>query len=363
MFRSLLAGCCLAFCASLSLAAETGELLETIRAKHDLPALTVIVIKDGKVFDQAAVGVRKSGEATPVKADDLFHIGSCTKSMTATLAGIFIDEGKLKWETTIGEVFPELKKKIQPEYAAVTVEQLLQNRGGLATEPPAAAWMKAGQQKGTATQQRLEFITAALGEKPAAPPGTKMVYSNQGYTVAGAMLEKIAKKPWEEIMKEKLFQPLKMKSAGFGPPGAKGKIEQPWGHTRDKQTNKPSQSDNPPAIAPAGRVHCNLSDFASYVQLHLQSSEVPQLLQPATLTRLHTPPAGEDYAAGWIVLDRPWAGGKALMHNGSNTMWFAVMWLAPNKKFAVISATNIGGAPAEKGCDDVAAAMIGKWLK
>jgi hypothetical protein len=51
------------------------------------------------------------------------------------------------------------------------------------------------------------------------------------------------------------------------------------------------------------------------------------------------------------------------MHNGSNTMWYAVMWLAPNKQFAVLIATNVGGDAAATGCDDVAAAMIGKWLK
>ncbi|WP_254513598.1 serine hydrolase domain-containing protein [Anatilimnocola floriformis] len=355
-------GWCLALFASVSSAAETAEILETIRSKHDLPALATIVIKDGKVCDQAAVGVRKSGDKTPVTTADKFHIGSCTKSMTATLAGIYIDQGKLRWDTTIGETFPDLKAKMQPEYAAVTVEQLLQNRGGVPTEPPAAAWSRAWQEKGSVAAQRREFITAVLAEKPAASPGSKMIYSNQGYTIVGAMLEKVGGKPWEDLIAEQLFKPLKMKSAGFGPPGVIGKVQQPWGHTLAKNEKKPSQGDNPPAIGPAGRVHCSLPDFASYVQLHLQSKEVPQLLKPETLQRLHTPAPGGDYACGWVVVDRPWAGGKALNHNGSNTMWYAVMWLAPNKQFGVISAANIGGEAATKGCDDVAAAMIKKWL-
>ena len=50
------------------------------------------------------------------------------------------------------------------------------------------------------------------------------------------------------------------------------------------------------------------------------------------------------------------------MHNGSNSMWYLVMWLAPEKNFAVIAATNIAGDNAEKGCDDAASAMIQKWL-
>ena len=59
---------------------------------------------------------------------------------------------------------------------------------------------------------------------------------------------------------------------------------------------------------------------------------------------------------------RPIAGGTALMHNGSNTMWYIVMWLAPEKDFSVIVATNIAGDDAEKGCDEMAVAMIEKWL-
>jgi len=57
---------------------ETPETLESIRKKHDLPALAVAVVKDGKICDRAAVGVRKFGDSTPATVDDQFHIGSCT---------------------------------------------------------------------------------------------------------------------------------------------------------------------------------------------------------------------------------------------------------------------------------------------
>jgi CubicO group peptidase (beta-lactamase class C family) len=341
----------------------TAKTLEAIRTKHDLPGLAVIVIKDGKVCDSGAVGIRKVGETTAVTMADHLHIGSCTKAMTATLAGIYIDEGKLRWDTTIAEALPELKGKMHKDYERVTVEQLLQNRGGLSTQPPAKAWARAWQEKGSLIEQRAEFIAAVLADKPESTPGTEMIYSNQGYVIVGAMLEKIERQPWEQIVTEKLFKPLQMKSAGFGYPGTSGKVDQPWGHSRAQKKNSPVQSDNPPVISAAGRVHCSLDDLAKFVQLHLGVQTVPQLLKPETLKRLHTPPVGEEYACGWVVLNRPWAGGKALMHNGSNNMWYAVMWLAPNKQFAVISVTNVSGKEAEIGCDEVAATMIGKWLK
>jgi CubicO group peptidase (beta-lactamase class C family) len=322
--------------------------LGSIRKKHDLPALAVVVVKDGKFLERAAVGVRKYGDETPVTTNDVFHIGSCTKSMTATVTAMLIEEGKLRWDTTIAEVFPELKGKIDKQFETVTVEQLLHHRGGVAGGPPPAAWSQAWKEEGAPTRQRREFIEAVLAQAPEAASGTKMIYSNQGYAIVGAMLEKITGEDYEKLMAEKLFKPLHMETAGFGPPGTVGKIDQPWGHVHRLFMTVPVQLDNPPAIAPAGRVHCSLDDLARFAMFHLQSG-TNGLLKPETLARLHEGikdgDTSENYACGWVVLKRGWAGGTTLMHNGSNTMWYAVMWLAP-----------------EKGCDDAASAMIRKWL-
>ena len=117
----------------------TSQMLEIIRKKYDFPALAVVVVKDGKICDRGAVGVRKSGDSTLVTTNDQFHIGSCTKSMTATLAAMLIEEEKLRWDTTIAEIFPELKEKMDKRYEEVTVEQLLRHRGGVPGKPPGAA--------------------------------------------------------------------------------------------------------------------------------------------------------------------------------------------------------------------------------
>ncbi len=341
---------------------DTTQTVETIRKKYDLPALSVVVVKDGQICDRAATGVRKWGNSALVTTNDIFHIGSDTKSMTATLAAMFIEAGKLNWDTTIADVFPELKGKMDQRYEAVTVEQLLQHRGGIPGASPAAAWKRAWQEHGTPVQQRYEFIQAVLAQPPTAAPGTKMIYSNQGYAIVGAMLEKIAGKSWENLITEKLFKPLHMDSAGFGPPGTIGAIDEPWGHTRKNGVIVPVQSDNPPAIAPAGRVHCSLYDLARYTIFQMEGERTGGLLKPETFRRLHAPPADGNYADGWIAVKRGWAGGTALTHSGSNTMWYVVMWLAPAKDFSVVVGTNIAGPEAEKGCDEAVAAMIHQWL-
>ena len=363
----LVAGVIFAAAPSSSTAAPGQPLAATVK-RYNLPALAVVVVKDGKICDRAAAGVRKWGDPTPVTTNDVFHIGSCTKSMTATLTAMLIEAGKLRWDTTIAEVFPELKGKMNRQYETVTVEQLLHHRGGVPGDPPPAAWKRAWEEKGTPTQQRREFIEAVLAQPPAAAPGTKMIYSNQGYAIIGAMLEKVTGQDYETLITDKLFKPLHMDTAGFGPPGTPGKVDQPWGHISKLLMTIPEQADNPPAIASAGRVHCSLDDLARFVMLHLQHA-TNGLLKPETLAKLHTPPASaditnptENYACGWVILQRDWAGGTTMWHNGSNTMWYIVMWLAPEKNFAVIAATNIAGSDAEQGCDEAATAMIQKWL-
>lgn len=349
---------------SASFAADITNRLESIRKQHDLPGLAIIVFKDGEIRDRAAVGIRKHGDPTPLTIEDQFHIGSCTKSMTATLAGMLVEEGKLKWTTTIAGIFPELKGKMDSQFEPVTLEQLLTHRGGFPTRAPEKAWAQAFKQKGTPTQQRLEFIEAVLRESPEAPPGSKYIYSNQGYAIAGAMLEKITGQPWETLITDRLFKPLKMSSVGFGPPGKSDKVTQPWGHAKmENGTITPIFSDNPPAIGPAGTIHCTLDDLLRYTVMHLHGEKEGGLLKPETFRKLHTPPDDQEYALGWLAVDRSWAGRKAYTHSGSNTMWFLTIWFAPDKDFAAIAATNIGGDEAFKACDEAISDMIRKWLK
>ncbi len=342
--------------------------IEAICKGRGVPALAVVVTKDRRNSDLAAAGDRKFGDATPVTTNDVLHNGSCKKSKTATIAALVIDEGKLRWDTTIADVFPELKGKMDKQYEAVTVEQLLHHRGGVPHNLPSAAWARAWQEIGTPIEQRREYLEAILRAAPEAEPGTKMIYSNDGYVIVGVMLEKISGQDFESLMTEKLFKPLHMDTAGFGAPGTKDKIDEPWGHVHAVLGISPMQTDNPPVFSPCGRVHCSLDDLARYAMFHLQRG-TNALLKPETMARLHASPEGaeikdvmDDYACGWVRLKRDWAGGPVLWHNGSNTMWYIVMWLAPEKNFCVIAATNVAGDDAEKACDDAATLMIYKWL-
>lgn len=346
------------------------QMLEGIRVKHSFPALAAAVVVDGKTVVTNAVGFRKQGGPERVTVDDKFHLGSVTKSMTATVAAMLVEQGKLSWSQTIGEAFPELKSEIHPDYLEVTLEQLLSHRSGAPGDAPRDLWSKAWRATGTAAEQRMEFVKGLLARKPEAKPGTKFTYSNQGYTIAGVMLEKAGGKPWEDLLRSMLFEPLGMTTAGFGAPASIGKVDQPWGHSKAPLTgHKPVPpgpgADNPLAISPAGAAHSSLGDLAKYAAFHLAGERGgSKLLKVESFKKLHTVVEGnKDYALGWIVLQRPWADGRALMHNGSNTMFYVVVWMAPDKNCALIVASNVGASDAFKGCDEVAGELINRHIR
>ncbi len=331
--------------------------IEAIRQKHAVPALGAAAMRDGELVALGVSGVRQFGASDPVKTGDLWHLGSCTKSITATLAGIMVDEGKARWDMKIVDVLPELSTKLHADWRGVTLEQLLTQRSGAPKEPPPEPWKIAWQQRGSEIEQRLAFIRGFTALPTEVPAGTKFIYSNQNYTLAGAMLERLAGKPYAEAVREKVFMPLGMKSCGFGGCGE----NQPRGHkgASGAFTTVAADADNPAAMTPAGRVHCSLTDFVRYASWHARGplGDV-KLMSDATFRKLHTAPAGQDYAMGWVVTERPWAGGAALTHSGSNTMWFCVMWIAPAKQTAYVAVTNCAGDAALKACDEAVATLL-----
>src|SRR5215510_1386345 len=151
--------------------------LEDSRAKHEIPSLVAIATRADEVLEIAASGIRREGKPDRVTPKDLFHIGSNTKAMTATLVAILVEQGKLSWSTTPLEVLPELKDTIRPEYREITITDLLSHHAGIAgyedTESP--EFREVRKLAGTPTEQRTEFALRALRREPAVPPRTKAV--------------------------------------------------------------------------------------------------------------------------------------------------------------------------------------------
>ena len=345
--------------------ADVSDVLAPIIRTHDVPGMVAAVIEGDRVVAVGAAGVRKRGGKEKVTANDQFHIGSCTKAMTATLCAALVEEGKLKWDSTIYQVFPQAP--VHANNGPTKLEHFLTNRGGMPADVPPALWQSLWTFKGTPTAARKALFDGILSDAPDTTPGSEYVYSNANFAIAGYMAEKVGRKGYEELMREKVFRPLGMGGAGFGPPGKRfpRSMAQPWGHKSDGTPVSPDDpgADNPVAIAPAGLVHCPVGDWAKFVALHLAGARgEAKLLKKETFQKLHAAPEDSSYAMGWIVGKSPLGEGRALSHAGSNTMWYAVAWILPEQNVAVVVMCNQGGprGPGEKACDEASGTLLRK---
>jgi CubicO group peptidase (beta-lactamase class C family) len=333
---------------------RVNQVLAPVRDEHRLPGLIGAILTGDKLAAIGALGIRKIGATDPIRVTDQVHLGSDTKAMTATMIGTLVDEGKVSWGSKIRDVFPQVASQLHSDFQAVTLSHLLTHRAGL---PANASWWHLP--GNTTTAKRRSLLTTMLKDAPVTRPESTYAYSNVGYVLAGLMAEHVSGQSWETLMSKRLFEPLGMTSAGFGSPGHPGKVDQPWGHHDSGGEVRPTQVDNAPAMGPAGTVHCSVPDWAKFAALHVRGAQgKPKLLKASTFRALHTPPPGNNYSGGWLVLERSWANGLTLSHSGSNTAWYATIWIAPVRDFAILVATNQGGDTASRATDQAVSELI-----
>jgi CubicO group peptidase (beta-lactamase class C family) len=355
--------------------------LAPIIRRAKIPGMAAVVLRGNRIIAQGVAGVRKQGASERITLDDQFELCSATKAMTATLAALLVEDGKMQWNTTLGEIFGA-SPDIDHAWNQVTLRQLLVQRAGIIGNHPLSFLASVRSAPGDLPRQRRDFATKLLAHEPDIRPGSKFVYSATNYILAGAVLESITGRSWESLMQERLYCPLGITSGGFGPPGAPSHVDQPWGHGHRRLWQVPlpgagdtpfdpgrHQADYPLASGPAGSAHMTIKDWARFVALHLRGDPANPhrqvtLLKAETFAQLHgLEPGEQEYAAGWFVGTRKWAKGsrdddtgRVLFHAGDNGRWNTVVWVAPELDFAILIACNRGGVSGP--VDEVASALV-----
>jgi CubicO group peptidase (beta-lactamase class C family) len=353
--------------------------LEPVRRKYGLPALAAATVRAGRLSASGACGVRALGTSVPVTLQDRFHLGSDTKAMTALLCGMAVESGKLRWDSSFGEVRGGVVPGLNPKLAAVTLEQLLSHSAGIPsdTEEMKKLYFNTDAFDYNLTPLRLRMLSAWKGNAPVSAPGATFHYANFGYLIAAAMLERATATPWEELMTRRIFEPLKLTSAGLGAQATPGKLDAPVGHLiNDDATVTPmywgAAADAPPALGPAGNAHMSVLDFATWAGWNAGGARRgPALVKPETLARIQrghvdtgkipeakpgTPSEGR-YAMGWGVVKWPSMKNPVLQHNGSNSMNLAKVLIDPVADLAVTVLTNYPGPKAEDALSEVMLAL------
>lgn len=317
------------------------ERAEAVRHRLGVPALGVGRFDRDGAVEVAVTGERRRGADEPVTAEDRWHIGSCGKSMTAALYGRLVEQGRARWGSTLSDLFGDLAG-IDPGWGAVTIDDLLLHQARLPANLPGRVLDAYQHDRRPPTEQRTEIAARTLAT--ARRTRGRYRYSNLGYILAGAAIERITTQPYETALHTHLLDPLGITTAGFGAPANL------WGHGGRARTasiivgrGRPvdpanAEADNPPVMNPAGRLHLTLTDWAPFLRLFLDDPD--GLLSPATVNRLLdvTPHSGQ--AMGWAPAHR--LGPASVGQQGSNGNWAATALLDQHRTRGAIIATNDG---------------------
>lgn len=230
----------------------------------------------------------------------LFPVGADAKAMTAVIAARLVERGALRWNTRIAEALPELRRMMLPAYRNVTLEDLLAHRAGLpafTTEDEFRGFLAvlpeavpAGALPTTDAGRRLFFARWLVRQPPAASAG--FVYSNAGYTLATAMMERATGLSYRAMFEQELARPLGI-AGTWREADARGRASpQAWLD----------------AIMPAGRFATTASTYASWLRWHLRALQGDETPLPfGYVERLRGLSPGS-YALGWtgaLVQGRP----------------------------------------------------------
>ncbi len=343
------------------------ELAAQVVLVHDTPGVGIAVVTKEGLHAFGVAGVRKSGAPDRLTTEDVFHLGSCGKMMTGVLLLRLEEQGRVDLSLPLGKVFPEWN--VDGRFAGVTVGDLLRHRGGIAgsEEGEQLAFLRAGAGDPAGSRARLaeRVLTGEAREDSGKEGG--FAYSNVGYAIAGHVAERAAGMPFEALMQREVFAPLGITTAGFGAPGVRGKVLQPFGHVGLATPVEIGPfADNPPGFAPAGTMHMSLRDWGRFVAVVLGGG--PEgFLGVAARAKLVAPPAGAvvgdevnpTYAMGVSITGL--RGREVYTHAGSNTIWFAQLLMVPAYEvggvksggWAVMVATNHGREPGRKATREV----------
>lgn len=324
---------------------ELSQRLEVFRERTGVPAVAAAMLHGAGEPTVEVCGVRVRGSEHFATVEDFWHIGSCAKSITAALAAQFVEGGRLSWDTTLPALFPSLE--VHPFWDQMTLANVLHHRSGLRANLKRSEGRAALVDSRPVADQRTELVSRLL-----ASPGGKVGrfrYTNLGYSLVGAALERLGEMPYERLVFEELLTRVGVDDGGFGPPTGL----HPWGHIgrfaglrrgpaiAPGDNTLPRPADNPQVINPAGRLHLRLRDWANFIRVFLEPN--PGFFADETIERLTTPTAGRgtNQAMGWGVAKLP---GVSIGQQGSNRRWVATALLSDDRTRAALVVTNDGRA-------------------
>jgi CubicO group peptidase (beta-lactamase class C family) len=327
------------------------DVVESARKQFDVPGMAVGIIEDGKVVLEKGYGVRKLGEPAPVSEKTLFGIASNTKAFTAAALAILVDEKKIEWDQRVVDVLRWFQMSDPYVTREMRIRDLLPHRSGLAL---GAGDLMIFDSTLPARQvlERLRYVPLSTSFR------SKYAYDNVLYPVAGAVIEQVSGKPWDQFIRERIFKPLGMTrsytSVNDVPQGED--IATPHAPVDGKLRVIGHMKLD--AAAPAGGIQSPVDDMLKWVNMQLNEGQYPggRLFSAAQSREMWTPqifipisasfpkelaaakPNFQAYCLGWTTND--YRGQRIVTHTGGLNGMVTRVTLVPDKKLGIVVFTN-----------------------
>jgi len=335
---------------------EIRNLVKSEMDQWHVPGLALALIKDGKVWMSEGFGTRDSKNKQRVTPDTLFAIGSSSKAFTATLVGIAVDEGKLKWDQPVKSYLPEFAMHDPFASERMTPTDLLSHDSGLPRHD--LLWYN-NQFTRKELFDRLKYL------EPNKDFREVFQYQNLMFMTAGYLTGEVEGSSWEDLVRQKIFQPLGMASTNVSVTESQKTSDYalPYRYA-DNDPEKTELKEIPfrniDSVGPAGSINSNARDMSRWVLLNLNHGtyEGKTIVSKTQLSEIHSPhmvirggifsqllsfpeTPYVMYGMGWFI--QPYRGHKLLHHGGNIDGFSAMVSFMPDDKTGIVILTNLDG--------------------
>ena len=319
--------------------------VETLLKKYRFPGMGIGVIANGEVLLSEGFGLRNLETDEPITADTCYGIASCTKSFTAALAGMLADEGILELDRPVCEYLPDFRMYDPASSAQCTLRDMFTHRTGL--DGYDALW--------TDQITRADLFARLRYLKPNHPFRSSVQYSNLMYTIAGHVLERVTGRAWDELIRERIFEPLGMSRSSTSVDAMVKEDDYARPYWQSEKGPVAVENWNVDLGGPAASINSTVSDMLKWLQFNLDGGRAGEkaLLREETMAELHTaqaayklwswdfeevPPIG-GYAMGWCC--DVYRGHPLCFHIGEIEGYGSMQMILPREKVGIVCFNNI----------------------
>jgi CubicO group peptidase (beta-lactamase class C family) len=317
------------------------EKVEKRRKELGVPGMSLVIVKDDQIIYMKGLGYKNVEQKLPVTPDTQFAIGSATKAFTALSALMSADEGKLSLDDSPKKYLPYFKINNPETDAKITVRDLMCHSSGLNRTDLAMI---------TGKLTREELIRVAGEAKPVAGLHEKFMYQNLMFTAAGEIVSVAQKKPYEQIIQERILGPLGMTNTTLAMKQMEKAKDFSLGYNYDAETSETSGRPfrDIDQVAPAGAINSSARDMAQWLRFVLNGGTVDgkRLVSEKNYEEWLKPQmkisATSNYGLGWF-LDK-WNGLKVVQHGGNIDGFNSLVAMIPEKKIGFVMLTNVSAS-------------------